>query len=311
MLLLPTKKQWLFSKWGLFLSRDAVNIALARYTQLTGRQCYVDRMEQGRLTVVCGQPRPSIPQPSSPLVAAPQPAPAVPCAHVVSGGNDLGAGDSGAAAAAAAAVPHGIPRSTKLNSDCKFVIRARLQKSGKWRITAHEEHTCPVSAQKVGITRSRIPPLVPLAATTTAQAIQDVLSAQGIAASATKCYRLLYDLQAAAGHGANEEQFRKLAAYLAREKQADQATTTDFCAPQSKFLRCFVAWGASKVIVDHVKPVMTLDGAHLSPEGTGCVRPSAFTFSLSPPSLQQHIAGALPCFNRCPEPNPSTCSCNR
>lgn len=135
---------------------------------------------------------------------------------------------------------------------------------------------------------------MPIPASSTAKVVNDVLSLSGIGVSEWTCRRLLHEVKAAANLGAHEEQFRKLADYFAREKQSDPQTTTDLQLDGQQLKRCFIAWGASRSIINIVKPIVTVDGSHLSPEGTGQVRIYPFLRQLLPCSVAHTHICPLP-----------------
>jgi len=113
-----------------------------------------------------------------------------------------------------------------------------------------------------------------------AKSVLKALNDVGIAASPTTCARYVADVKRRDTQGAHDEQFRKIPDFLARVQAADPKATTDVKLGEgNEFKCCFVAWGASRTIIECAKPVVTLDGAHLSPQGTGVV--SSYLLSLS------------------------------
>ena len=71
--------------------------------------------------------------------------------------------------------------------------------------------------------------------------------------------------------GPQNTQYKQLQSYLEHEKAVDPSTTTVFDIHDGQFVCCFIAWGASQSIINNIKPVVSADGCHLSPEGTGIV----------------------------------------
>lgn len=86
--------------------------------------------------------------------------------------------------------------------------------------------------------------------------------------------RMLDDIKEMASLGDRVEQFQKIESYFVALCQADENATTDVEVTDChEFVRCFVAWGFSRVAITLVKPVVAVDGAHLTPQGTGTVCP--------------------------------------
>lgn len=160
------------------------------------------------------------------------------------------------------------------------------------------DHFFHIDHFKLSIPRSHFRAFATITPSSTEKAISDALLQVGIAASSATCRRVLHDARDEAAYGEHDEQFRQLTAYFEREKQADATTTTDIDidAETHQLRRCFIAWGVSAHIITRVRPLVTLDGTHLVPEGTGIVcficfpLPTPFTHSFSAVQLLLLVA---------------------
>jgi hypothetical protein len=121
--------------------------------------------------------------------------------------------------------------------------------------------------------------VLPLTPECTAKAIVDLAATHGVAFSPRTAARIACDVHADANLGACEEQFQLFPSFANAIATADPAATTHlYLNANNDFVSFFVSWGFSQVAIQHVKPVVAIDGAHLSPDGTGAVR---FSFILS------------------------------
>jgi len=113
------------------------------------------------------------------------------------------------------------------------------------------------------------------------RSVANVISAHGIDASERTCFRILHQIQTEANGGERLEQFQKIGDFLQRLKHADTNAYVDVeLSCNHEFIRCFVAWGFSRFALDHVKPLVIVDGTHLSVAASGTVCSSFFTFKL-------------------------------
>jgi hypothetical protein len=118
-----------------------------------------------------------------------------------------------------------------------------------------------------------LPALVTIKPSFTAPAIASALLSRGINASTATCKRILHDVRADDGFGPFDDQFRQFEAFMGRERLADATTTTNVAIDPvtHKLKGCFISWGVAKLVVQHLRAFMTLDGAHLCPQGIGIV----------------------------------------
>lgn len=85
--------------------------------------------------------------------------------------------------------------------------------------------------------------------------------------------RVVCDIRDAANLGAHDQQFKLLSSLAEAIINADPQATAHLATNQAnEFVYFFVSWGFAWTAIMLVKPVVAIDGAHLSPEGTGTVR---------------------------------------
>lgn len=115
--------------------------------------------------------------------------------------------------------------------------------------------------------------LLSFTANSTAQTVSDVATKEGISFSARTAARVARDIRDAVNFGARDQQFKLLSSLAAAITNADpHATARVGVNHANEFVYFFVSWGFAKTAIMLVKPVVAIDGAHLSPQGTGTVR---------------------------------------
>jgi hypothetical protein len=136
----------------------------------------------------------------------------------------------------------------------------------------------------------------------------------GIALSARTAARLACDLKDENNLGEREAQYQKIASYFAAVRAADPQATTDInVTTEHEFIGCFISWGFARTAIAIVKPVVAIDGAHLSPDGTGtvCILFCHVSHNLNVVMLSPPMAGSAHGSNRRRQQACSACSRHR
>jgi len=121
--------------------------------------------------------------------------------------------------------------------------------------------------------RADVEKLLPITNESTAKTISGMAAAKGLAFSARTAARIARDVRDDANLGAPDKQFQLFASYAKAIQDADPTATTQLQTNRDhEFVSFFVSWGYAPAAIALVKPVVAIDGAHLSPDGTGTVR---------------------------------------